>query len=357
MLYFCTYFDSYYLVRFLAMCRSLLRHCEDKFELFALCFDGESERVLAALRLPGVRAIPLADFERDDKELLAVKSSRAGVEYYFTCTPSLPLYVLRNYSYVDMVAYLDADLYFYSSPRPIFEEMAENSILIIPHRFAPGAEEREKYGVYNVAFLVFRRDDNAGACLEWWRARCLEWCFDRVEDGKFADQKYLDEWPKRFNKVCELQHKGADLASWNVCRHNISVTGGNVKVDGAPLIFYHFEGYRQESRSLIDPGLGHGGRKIPCKVIKAIHVPYVNEILKCRRILAAVGARGAGVKGSTRKERHAPDASLSRRYAFRCFLEGKYVWCFLGRAWYCDAEIPRAIVRLYDLIACRFPKT
>src|SRR5207244_8164736 len=92
-----------------------------------------------------------------------------------------------------------------------------------------------------VGWVSFRRDAHALACLHWWRERCLEWCYDRYEDGRFADQKYLDDWPSRFQRVAVLQHKGANLAPWNLANYTIRANGDRVLVDEAPPILSHFQ--------------------------------------------------------------------------------------------------------------------
>ena len=77
------------------------------------------------------------------------------------------------------------------------------------------------------------------AALGWWHDRCIEWCYQRFEDGRFGDQKYLDDWPTRFEGVHVLEHPGGGLAPWNISAHRLGESEGSVLVDGQPLIFFH----------------------------------------------------------------------------------------------------------------------
>ena len=278
MRHYCTYFDTHYLLRGLALYRSLKQHAEP-FTLRVLCFDDVSYDVLTKLARPDLIPIALADFERGDDALLAAKATRSRVEYYFTCSPSLPLYVLRYSPEVDLITYLDADLFFYASPEPIFEEMGEASILIISHHLSPGLEYMLACGIYNVGLLSFRNDGAGRECLEWWRERCLEWCFDRVEDGKYADQKYLDDWPTRFRGVIALENSGAGLAPWNWRNYAVTVRGERVFVDGHPLIFFHYHGLKIIRSWLYDPvyaGKVYG--EMPRPLCHAVYDPYVSQL-------------------------------------------------------------------------------
>ncbi len=252
MYHFCTYFDRHYLPRGLALYRSLRLHCSS-FRLFVLCMDRLSFDVLSQLGLSDVHLISLEDVEKGDEELLKAKQNRSMIEYYFTCTPSLPLYIFHHYAEVEMITYLDSDLFFFDDPAPIYTEIADHSIAIIGHRFPPALRDLERVGIYNVGWLSFRRDEGAIACLRWWRCRCIEWCYDRCEDGRFADQKYLDDWPSRFQGVVVLRHKGANLAPWNLANYTIWPAGDRVWVDDQPLIFFHFSGLKQVTNWLYDP--------------------------------------------------------------------------------------------------------
>ncbi|MCX6031988.1 MAG: glycosyl transferase [Chloroflexi bacterium] len=283
---FCTYFDRNYLTRGLALYHSLVRYCQKPFTLWVLCFDNETYDVLARLDLPGVRLISQQEFEAGDEALVRTKDERSRVEYYWTCTPSLPLYILRHHPQVEIVTYLDADLYFYSDPQPIYDELSAGSILIIEHRYAPEhAHHAATSGVYNVGVMAFRRDEHGLACLEWWRERCLEWCYMRMEDGKFGDQKYLDDWPERFPGVVVLKHKGAGLAPWNVSRYRLAFADSTVSVDGQPLIFYHFHGYKLISGNIFEP-VWYGYR-ITLDQIRCFYLPY-SRALRSAGLLAHI---------------------------------------------------------------------
>jgi hypothetical protein len=278
MLYFCTYFDAKYLIRGLTLYRSLI-HFSQPFRLFILCFDALTYEVIHKLRLPEVVPISLKDFETGDTSLLNVKSSRSGVEYYFTCTPSLPLYIFKKNPEINLLTYLDADLFFFSSPFPIYKEWGNNSVLIIGHRFPQHFRELEKaYGIYNIGFLSFRRDDIAMGCLNLWREQCLKWCRHRIDDGeRFADQKYLDNWPFLSSKVIVLQNEGAGLAPWNLENYALSLANGNILVDSQPLIFFHFSGLKRIKRYLYNPCVNYDIARHSF-VKKNIYSRYLREL-------------------------------------------------------------------------------
>lgn len=239
MYHFCTYFDCNYALRGLSMYRSLVASgCP--FVLHVLALDEHTYRCISALKQDRIRAITLGDLEAANPKLLAAKTNRTRIEYYFTLTPCLPLYVLDHNPDIDLVTYVDADLYFYQSPATIYEELGSRSVLICEHRYSPRLQEKRIYGVYNVQFQVFRNDDIGRTCLQRWRVQCLEWCHDRVEGGRYADQKYLDEWPRLYgSRLAILQHPGAGLAPWNWETARLALRAGTMTAADRPVIFYH----------------------------------------------------------------------------------------------------------------------
>lgn len=248
--HYCTLFDRNYFLKGLALYRSLQRHGGD-FTLHILCMDDYVHELFTRSSAPDVELIRRTDFEAP--ELLAVKPGRSAAEYCWTCTSSLISYVLRKRPDVDLITYLDADLYFFASPQPVYDELADGSVLIIEHRFSPALRHLVENGRFNVGWVSFRRDAHGLAALEWWRARCIEWCFARVEDGRMGDQKYLDSFPVLFGGVVELQHKGANVGPWNFAGYDIEGRDGQIYVDDAPLIFYHFHNFKARIDGTFEP--------------------------------------------------------------------------------------------------------
>lgn len=241
---FCTLFDRNYLARALVLYRSLER-TGASFRLRALCMDDESERIVERLALPWLDAVPLRELEAHDPGLASVRSTRDPVEYCWTATPALCLHLLEREPGLGAITYLDADLFFYRDPAEVFAEDPHAAVILVPHRYAPEHAALEPLsGTYNVQFMTFQKDDDGLAALRWWHERCIEWCFRRHEDGKFGDQKYLDDWPERFRRVHVAESPGIGLAPWNVARYRLERVGDDVLVDGRPLVFYHCHALR-----------------------------------------------------------------------------------------------------------------
>ena len=298
--HYCTYFDQHYLTRGLALYRSLEAHSRP-FRLWVLCMDEVVYAILKQLALPEIEPIALAAFEQGDEALLEAKQQRSLIEYYFTCTPSLPLYILTHQPEVERITYLDADLFFFSDPAPLFAEVGERSIAIIGHRFPADLRHRERAGIYNVGWLSFRRDEHGLGCLHWWRARCLEWCYDREEPERFADQKYLDDWPERFQNVLVVRHPGANLAPWNLRNYQLTQgADGSTYVDGEPLIFFHFHGLKRVNRWLYIHGLGNYRTQSSLLLRQAIYRPYVQLLTSIPHDLAVIAVEQVRSVGTIR---------------------------------------------------------
>ena len=240
--YFCTLFDSNYLLKGVAMLETLRKQCPGA-HVFVLCMDEQTATLLKHLGLDHVTCFALADFE--DEALLAVKSQRSIAEYCWTLSPCLPWYVLQNNPQVDLITYVDADLFFYSPVQPLFDEIGDASIAIIEHRFTERLKHLEVNGRFCVEWVSIRRDEQGLACLSRWRDQCIEWCFYRLEDKRMGDQKYLDEWPERYSSLVILQHPGAGVAPWNYSKYQFGKDAAHqITVDSAPLIFYHFHQFQ-----------------------------------------------------------------------------------------------------------------
>ena len=306
---FCTLFFSNYLVKAVAMHRSLLRHYGDRFRLTAFCFDEESYELLGRMDMPQLDLVRLEELEAFDAELLAVKSDRTDAEYCWTSTPALSLYMFAKRPQIDMITYLDADLMFFRDAETLFEEMGDDSIAITPHRFSPEYMHQIEHGVYCVQWVTFRRDERGLEALQWWHDRCIEWCYYRLEDGKLGDQKYLDDWPERFAGVCSIDNKGGGLAPWNIAQYRLEKRGDSVLVDEDELVFFHYHRVKVGNNGRHD--WRPPGYEITPRQRRIVYDPYVRELdAALAQIRAAEPGFDAGLE-------EIPSPLLTRATEFR----------------------------------------
>jgi hypothetical protein len=253
--HYCTYFDRGFLIQGLALWRSLAAHDRDSV-LWVLALDEFTAEVLREVGGTWLRVVRLDEIEAGDEELRKAKANRSTAEYYFTLSPCWPWWLLRKRPAIERVTYLDADLFFFGNPEGVFEEMDEAgaSVMITRHRFPSWLRHYEKHGTFNVGVLSFRRDEAGLRCLEEWRNECLAWCYDRLEDGKYADQKYLDTWPEKQGRaLLVLEHPGVNAAPWNWAGARWEVGAGTrdegaapppIRVGGEALVVFHFARFR-----------------------------------------------------------------------------------------------------------------
>lgn len=326
MLNFCTLFNSVYLTRGLAMYNSLAKHCKE-FHLYIFAFDDISCSLLKRLNLEYATIISLKEFE--DETLLAIKASRTATEYCWTCTPATITYCLDTYK-LDSCIYIDADLLFFDDPVVLLKELKPTeSVIITDHRYTPEYDQTANSGKYCVQFVYFKNDEKGRKALKWWKDSCIEWCFNRMEDNKFGDQKYLDDWCTRFEGVHELEHLGGGVAPWNVQQYELSQQ--NNKIQGTSiatgetfdLIFYHYHGLRYCEGD----AFYLGSYKMTGRDLKQIYKPYVIALKNAEEQVLSVAKEAY----HERIEIPRVKTSLNRIFLFNVFghFKGYYKTKFL----------------------------
>ena len=290
MLTFCTLFDSNYLDKGLTLYESLKNVAAD-FILYILAMDDRCFTILKDQNLSNAVIIPREEFE--DEELLEIKKKRTKAEYCWTCTASLIDYVFERYG-EEYCTYIDSDLFFYKNPKILIEEMcnAGCSVQIVEHGFGHDkrALAREKRsGKYCVQFNTFKNDEYGREILSVWKKQCRNHC--SMQPGEMGDQKYLSEWPEKYQKVHVLSHPGGGVAPWNIARFKKSDEGKGYLIDKETkqpfeLIFYHFHHLEYVDNCHVNINVFKNELKVDQRLVTEIYLPYLRKLEEVKRLLA-----------------------------------------------------------------------
>ena len=301
---YCTFFDVGYLSRGIAMIKSLRAH-GDNAKVYLLALDSDTQNYFRDYPLENVQLLNIEEIENFSPELFAVKDDRTKMEYYFTTTPQLFKYIFNLENKPgQVVTYLDADLYFFSSPFAIDQALGNKSVGISEHRYSSRFEAKlSKYGRFNAGFVSFRNDDKGNEVLDWWAKRALEWCTDIPTEGKYANQGYLNSFPE-FPGVQILENAGINLAPWNTSSHKIeSGSFGKTFADGDELVFFHFHGVRKVQSWFVTSQLIYGS-PLSAPLKNNVYTPYVRqlqeieeELLRNNAPIPQIKKRGNGLHG------------------------------------------------------------
>lgn len=273
-----TLFYANYAAKGVALCRSLVRVCED-CHVYVFAMDDECFSLLQSLNLPKTTILSLSDLEKFYPNLLLDKKNRNKGEYSWTCKGPSMLYCIEKYRLKD-ITYLDADLYFMKDPSPMYLENLTADVMLTDHRYTEQYNLADTNGRYCAGYMYFKATKNGMKILKWWTDLCIEWCYGKHEPGRFGDQKYLDLFHQRFENVHDIEHIGF-CAPWNIQQYQVMSEKGGIKVKLndklGDLIFYHFHFVRNQDMGKYNE-FQLGPYKFDAETILHIYKPYMNEI-------------------------------------------------------------------------------
>ena len=153
-------------------------------------------------------------------------------------------YLLLEKKY-NKVIFVDPDLYFYHNPFFLFNNLNDSDVIITPHwRSKDPTKDVSNFnslfsgGIFNAGF--FGCNANSINILDWW----LSVCAYKMEkkDGFYVDQGYLNLMPIYFSKqVSILEHKGCNVANWNMIECKRTSVGKTVLINNKyPIVFIHY---------------------------------------------------------------------------------------------------------------------
>lgn len=245
--HFCTLFDLRYATRGLAMLESLEAHYQADKTVTILAMDDATPSMIEKLGRPGWKVISVDQL--GDAELLEARKSRPHREFCWTCAPVLVRQMVEINDDNDIVVYVDADLYFFSSPQLLLDELGDvGKILIHEHRYSTDRRHYESSsGRFNVGFVAFVVGEESRACVNRWRWQVLDKCVLDPDNGFCGDQGYLNEWPGLYPGLRILRNIGGGVAPWNLRNYELAGTAMRPTVDNVPVIFFHYHSFRTVS--------------------------------------------------------------------------------------------------------------
>lgn len=244
---FCTIITPGYIPYALALRESLLSFQND-VQLYVMLSERE----------PSLREMVEAEYE-NTSVLYAEDLCKEGVGkaiwdkyaqahtdlFRWSMKPVLINHLLAHKA--DKVIYVDCDIHFYADYRFLFDELDNNNVLLTPHWRAsdPLADEFNfmqlyVYGLYNAGFVAV--NSKAVAALEWWANANLFICEINAAKGQYVDQTHLNLLPVYFDGVKSLNHRGCNVAGWNLveCKRTLRGNGVVYINDCWPVVFVHF---------------------------------------------------------------------------------------------------------------------
>ncbi|MDC0304892.1 hypothetical protein OAL57_00365 [bacterium] len=275
--YICTYFNIDYLARGLALIDSINKHNSDVL-IYVLAIDQEVEEYFQQ-GYRNVEVIEMRNYQLYNEKTQSIHSDRK--QFFFSITANFCRMLLEIKTEIDVLLYLDADVYVTSDITPIYREFESYSVGVCSHRRNKYIEMVSKnYGLYNVGVNLFRNDRVGRRCLSEWSQECNEWYpgMPGYDLPFFSDQIFLDKWPCLYKKkFLEIKNIGVNVAPWNTFNQKFRFSNDNLYIKNKKVIIYHFSSLVQEEKGIWNPNSGRAIFVLN-KPLKRFYITYIKKL-------------------------------------------------------------------------------
>lgn len=242
---FCSITSVNYIYQTLALTTCLKN---EKFNI--LCLDKDSYDFFLSKNLKKVRVFSLDDLNYQ-KNLDDIRINRSYLEFIFTLKPIFLYFIFKKLIQNSKIIYLDSDIFFFGDVKYLKRNLKNYSIFLSEHNFSFRNIDKKKYGLYNAGFIAFNKDSFGTKALKWWKKSCVKKCSFKITRYHFVDQKYLDQFSKKFKKVFIMNKNIFNIAPWNI--DNLIITNNSYK--NIRINFFHFQGLKFITNNIFQLGL------------------------------------------------------------------------------------------------------
>ncbi len=195
--------------------------------------------------------VPVCDIPLPDRDSFCFRYGMR--ELHTAVKPFFLQWIFENRS-ADQIVYLDPDILVEAPLFSVQTALASHSIVLTPHVLTPiqdGLRPSEhdvlRVGVFNLGFIGLSRNSVTLDFLHWWQRKVTDDCTEEPNRNVFFDQRWMDLAPVIFPDVTVLRDASCNVAYWNLHERNVAWQDKRWMVNGSPLTFYHFSGFRPDT--------------------------------------------------------------------------------------------------------------
>jgi len=242
---FCTIVTESHIPYALTLFKSVSEHYSNaKFSLL-ICGCSQDQICELGNFSENIEIFTESSFDQNQNARQIIKKYQNNPDHLrWSLKASLLLFLVQERC--DKAIYFDSDIFVVGGLQVLTRQLEEYKCLLTPHwrPIDPCVDSINfelcfQHGIYNAGFFGI---SNKGIdILKWWESVCLYKCSTVVRKGYYVDQRYLDIIPTYFNSVKPVQHRGCNIAFWNLKTNTRTIEDGKLKILGKwEPIFIHF---------------------------------------------------------------------------------------------------------------------